>query len=50
MLEIIRDTLKETTIVGVSTDQVTDQVTDQDEPVNRKYELYTRYDEFIGMI
>jgi len=30
MLEIIRDSLTEVTVVGSSTDQVTDQVTDQD--------------------
>ena len=42
MLEIIRDTLKETTIVSY--------FTDQDETVNRKYELDTHCDEFIGMI
>ena len=30
MLEIIRDSLKEVTVVGCSTDQDTDQVTDQD--------------------
>lgn len=30
MLEIIRDSLSEVTIVGHSTDQVSDQVTDQD--------------------
>lgn len=35
MLEIIRDTLKDTTVVGRSTDQDSDQVTDQDEPINR---------------
>ncbi len=35
MLEIIRDTLKDTTIVGHSTDQDSDQVTDQDEPVQK---------------
>lgn len=36
MLEIIRDSLKEVTIVGRSTDQVSDQVTDQDKtPVKR---------------
>lgn len=35
MLEIIRDTLKDTTVVGRSTDQDSDQVTDQDNPINR---------------
>lgn len=35
MLEIIRDTLKDTTVVGHSTDQDSDQVTDQDEPVQK---------------
>lgn len=30
MLEIIRDSLTEVTVIGCSTDQVTDQVTDQD--------------------
>ncbi len=35
MLEIIRDTLKDTTIVGRSTDQDSDQATDQDSPINR---------------
>lgn len=35
MLEIIRDTLKDTTIVGRSTGQDSDQVTDQDKPINR---------------
>lgn len=35
MLEIICDTLKDTTVVGRSTDQDSDQVTDQDEPINR---------------
>ena len=36
MLEIIRDTLKEVTVVGRSTDQDSDQVTDQDKsPVDR---------------
>lgn len=35
MLEIIRDTLKDTTVVGRSTDQDGDQVTDQDSPINR---------------
>ena len=42
LLEIIRNTFKDTTIFSY--------FTDQDEPVNRKYELYTQYDEFIGMI
>lgn len=32
MLEIIRDSLKEITVVGRSTDQDSDQVTDQDKP------------------
>lgn len=32
MLEIIRDSLKEVTVVGRSTDQDSDQVTDQDKP------------------
>lgn len=35
MLVIIRDTLKDTTVVGRSTDQDSDQVTDQDSPINR---------------
>lgn len=35
MLEIIRDTLKDTTVVGRSTDQDSDQVIDQDSPINR---------------
>ncbi len=35
MLEIIRDTLKDTTVVGRSTDQDSDQATDQDSPINR---------------
>lgn len=35
MLEIIRDTLKDTTVVGRSTDQDSNQVTDQDSPINR---------------
>lgn len=36
MLEIIRDSLKEVTVVGRSTDQDSDQVTDQDKsPVER---------------
>lgn len=35
MLEIIRDTLKDTTVVGRSTDQDSDQVIDQDNPINR---------------
>lgn len=35
MLEIIRDTLKDTTVVGRSTDQDSGQVTDQDSPINR---------------
>lgn len=35
MLEIIRDTLKDTTVVGHSTDQDSDQVTDQDEYVQK---------------
>lgn len=35
MLEIIRDTLKDTTVVGRSTDQDSDQVTDQDDPISR---------------
>ncbi len=35
MLEIIRDTLKDTTVVGRSTDQDSDQVTAQDSPINR---------------
>ncbi len=35
MLEIIRDTLKDITVVGRSTDQGSDQVTDQDSPINR---------------
>ena len=35
MMEIIRDTLKDTTVVGHSTDQDSDQVTDQDEPVQK---------------
>lgn len=36
MLEIIRDSLKEVTVVGRSTDQDGDQVTDQDKtPVER---------------
>lgn len=35
MLEIIRDTLKDTTVVGRSTDQDSDQVIDQDDPINR---------------
>lgn len=35
MLEIIRDTLKDTTVVGRSTDQDGDQVTNQDSPINR---------------
>lgn len=35
MLEIICDTLKDTTVVGRSTDQDSDQVIDQDDPINR---------------
>lgn len=35
MLEIIRDTLKDTIVVGRSTDQDSDQVIDQDSPINR---------------
>lgn len=35
MLEIIRDTLKDTTVAGCSTDQDGDQVTDQDEYVQK---------------
>lgn len=35
MLEIICDTLKDTTVVGRSTGQDSDQVTDQDKPINR---------------
>jgi len=35
MLEIIRDTLKDTTVVGRSDDQDSDQVTDQDGSINR---------------
>lgn len=35
MLEIIRDTLKDTTVVGRSTDQDSDQVTDQDDTIKR---------------
>lgn len=35
MLEIIRDILKDTTVVGHSNDQDGDQVTDQDAPVQR---------------
>lgn len=35
MLEIIRDTLKDTTVVGRSTDQDSDQVTGQDDAINR---------------
>lgn len=35
MLEIIRDTLKDTTVVGRSIDQDGDQVSDQDNPTNR---------------
>ena len=35
MLEIIRDTLKDTTVVGRLTDQDSDQVTDQDDSINK---------------
>lgn len=35
MLEIIRDTLKDTTVVGRSADQDSAQVTDQDNTINR---------------
>lgn len=35
MLEIICDTLKDTTLAGRSTGQDSDQVTDQDKPINR---------------
>ena len=35
ILEIIRDTLEDTTVVGRSTDQDSDQVTDQDESVQK---------------
>lgn len=35
MLEIICDTLKDTTVVGRSTDQDSDQVIDQDDSINR---------------
>lgn len=35
MLEIIRDTLKDTMVVGRSTDQDSNQVTDQNSPINR---------------
>lgn len=35
MLEIIRDTLKDTTVVGRSDDKDSDQVTDQDGSINR---------------
>ena len=35
ILEIIRDTLEDSTVVGRSTDQDSDQVTDQDESVQK---------------